>query len=169
MIFFRQLYWSICGLTSWFETKKINISPLGGPPIGSAQNARLVNYELLTALTRFHGDLAQVVNWALSKSAQTTRLVNCVLLTAFTGCRPPPKYTILRRTMSSESLFLSPAKKLAFRMAWPESSTKHGMSSLLKQFLTWKRKIFHIISAQECHQKIKKNISDLMSTKIEKH
>ena len=32
------------------------------PPIGSAQNARLVNCGLLTALTRFHGDLAQVVN-----------------------------------------------------------------------------------------------------------
>ena len=42
--------------------KKFNIFPLGGPPIGSAQNARLVNCELPNALTRFHGDLAQVVN-----------------------------------------------------------------------------------------------------------
>ena len=39
----------------------------------------------------------------------------------------------------------------------------------MKQFLTRRRKKFHIISAQECHQKIKKIISDLMSTKIEKH
>ena len=52
------------GLTSCFETKKINISLLGGPPSGSAQNARLVNCVILTALTRFHGDLAQEVNWA---------------------------------------------------------------------------------------------------------
>ena len=42
--------------------KKFNIFPLGGPPIGSAQTARLVNCELLNAFTRFHGDLAQVVN-----------------------------------------------------------------------------------------------------------
>ena len=42
--------------------KKISIFPLGGPPIGSGQNAHLVNCGLLTALTRFHGDLAQEVN-----------------------------------------------------------------------------------------------------------
>ena len=52
----------------------------------------------------------------LSGSAQTTRLGDGVLLTALTNFRPPPKYTMLRRQISSESLFLPLAKRLAFRM-----------------------------------------------------
>ena len=47
-----------------WDKKKINIFPLGGPLIGSAHNACLVNCGLLTALMRFHSDLAQEVNWA---------------------------------------------------------------------------------------------------------
>ena len=42
--------------------KKFNIFPLGGLPIGFPQNACLVNCGLLTALMRFHSDLAQEVN-----------------------------------------------------------------------------------------------------------
>ena len=49
-------------------------------------------------------------------SAQSAHLVNSVILTRHTACLAPPNVTILRMYISSESLLLPPAKRLALRM-----------------------------------------------------
>ena len=49
-------------------------------------------------------------------SAQSAHLVDSVILSRHTACLAPPNVTILRMYISSESLFLPPAKRLALRM-----------------------------------------------------